>query len=62
MNRRLVIGVVVALAAIVVLYLYYAPLNAPQTPDGTPRASTETAAAAAPPETMSKDVPVPDKP
>lgn len=59
MNKRLVIGIVIALAAIAVLYLYYAPLGAPQKPDHAPRASTETAAAAAPPETMSKDVPVP---
>lgn len=62
MNRRLVIGVIVALAAIAVLYLYYARLNAPQTADDTPRASTKTAAAAAPPETMAKDVPVPSQP
>lgn len=58
MNRRLAIGVIVALAAIAVLYLYYAP----QTADDTPRASTKTAAAAAPPETMAKDVPVPSQP
>ncbi len=62
MNRRLAIGVIVALAAIAVLYLYYAPMNVPQAADGTPRASTETAAAAAPPETMAKDVPVPSQP
>lgn len=62
MNRRLVIGIVVALAAIAVLYLYYAPVSAPQKPDDAPRASTATAAAAAPPETMAKDVPVPARP